>query len=355
MFQPFHAIAQALDGLEACRHDLDCGLEGDPVDRRATDITVYPCNAAKFLQMARAYDRPSLDHAQGLRRDGANATHDRSDVEGGFLDADFRRYAGDATLVPSQIDVDHVDRDHGGTLRFRAVMDIGDGGKSRLVCKRQHIQLTREAHARLLQQRAEFRIHQDRGREIGDAEETLLDHLVDNRMQVLTRIEDRSAEEDRDRRPRQDLPGGEIHDEAVAFVDRQHGDERRLPHAADTSGAEGEKKVGATANGEVGGHSGSDRGSHKEAASVARANACPQRVLVSPVPRLVHYEWRSINSGTFTTLPVLWLSIAEKISALACTFASTCVSISGPPSSQLQNRSISQVFSHFGWVINWIF
>ena len=53
--------------------------------------------------------------------------------------------------------------------------------------------------------------------------------------------------------------------------------------------------------------------------------------------------------------PVRWLSIEAKISALACTFASTCVSIGSPPSSHWQNFSISQVFSHFGWVISWIF
>ena len=61
------------------------------------------------------------------------------------------------------------------------------------------------------------------------------------------------------------------------------------------------------------------------------------------------YSWTSM------VCPFRELSIPAKISADACKLASTCVSISGPPSSHLANFSISQLFSHFGWVRSWIF
>ena len=127
-------------------------------------------------------------------------------MEGSFFDADLRRDTGDATLVPSEINVDDIDWDRRGALRLSGSVDIRNGGQARRLGEGEHFKLSREAEACFLQQLAELVIDQDRGREIGDAEEALLDHPADDIVQVGTRIEGRRAEEDRHRGPRQDFP-----------------------------------------------------------------------------------------------------------------------------------------------------
>ena len=132
-----------------------------------------------------------------------------------------------------------------------------------------------------------------------------------------------------------------------------------VPHA---SGAEREQKVSSSPHGRLGGHS------RPNCCTDEKGPQCRERVGSSRQPpvdlcqRLLVADERATvirrsgcTPGRQWSVPSVKSSIPAKIRADACKLASTCVSIMGPPSSHLANFSISQLFSHFGWVMSWIF